>query len=205
MRPVLFLFVGCVLLFLYGCWWREEASDVDVARGKRRATSVQTVAPRRTAPRRPTPRITTGPEGQELSIRIQFWPPSGKVRLGAVRYTYYLSDDGKELKHGVEELWTSEKPAPSPRMVIAHGRKVKEQTFERGKLRGNIKYWLSEGKVEGKIPLREGRPHGQSRAVYSNGNTAEEGKYSNGKRVGVWTFYKEDGTIRERKDYGSAE
>ena len=139
-----------------------------------------------------------------IQTTVVFWPPSGRQRLGAVKYSYYVTAEGREVKHGVEELWMSERPATRPLGIVATGRKVKEQTFHHGKLIGSVKYWSQDGKIEGEIPVIEGQRSGKVKVWYaSNGKTAEEGEYRNGKKVGKWTFYKEDGSVRETTEFGS--
>ena len=40
-----------------------------------------------------------------------------------------------------------------------------------------------------------------SGAIAENGKLYVEGEYENGKEVGEWIFYNEDGTEKERKKY----
>jgi antitoxin component YwqK of YwqJK toxin-antitoxin module len=50
-------------------------------------------------------------------------------------------------------------------------------TYENGELNGDYKTWFENGKLY------------------------VEGEYENGKEVGEWIFYNEDGTEKERKKY----
>ena len=36
---------------------------------------------------------------------------------------------------------------------------------------------------------------------YPNGNKKEEGNYKDGKQVGNWTWYNEDGSLKKVKEY----
>ena len=38
-------------------------------------------------------------------------------------------------------------------------------------------------------------------SFYDNGQKKEEGMYENGREVGVWTFYNEDGSIKFTKEH----
>ncbi len=49
--------------------------------------------------------------------------------------------------------------------------------------------------------ILNGKPHGKSTHWHKNGKLKHIQFWKNGKRVGVWTFYKEDGTVGEKVDY----
>jgi len=38
-------------------------------------------------------------------------------------------------------------------------------------------------------------------SYYDNGQKKEEGMYNNGREVGKWTFYNEDGSVKKIKEY----
>ena len=48
---------------------------------------------------------------------------------------------------------------------------------------------------------KDGLQVGHWNTLYKNGQKSIEGAYKNNERNGVWTFYKEDGTVYEVKEY----
>ncbi len=45
--------------------------------------------------------------------------------------------------------------------------------------------------------VREPVPHGKHRAWHENGTLAEEGRYEQGRRIGVWRFWDPEGQLDE--------
>ena len=50
-----------------------------------------------------------------------------------------------------------------------------------------------------KVNAVNGQPHGVYRMYYTNGQVAEHGSLSRGKRVGKWITYNPDGTVRSQE------
>ena len=50
-----------------------------------------------------------------------------------------------------------------------------------------------------KVNTVNGQPHGLYRMYYTNGQVAEQGSLTRGKRVGPWITYNPDGTVRSQE------
>lgn len=66
----------------------------------------------------------------------------------------------------------------------------------------SVKMWHSNGQLIHESHYKHGVPHGTSIANYPNGQVEYRGVYSDGKRVGVWVRYAEDGTLESETDHG---
>lgn len=121
-----------------------------------------------------------------------YYYPNGKLS-GTINYI-----NGKEvgLTRGYysngnlfvqEEFKPNDKDAPN----------VEYCSEEISKIGTGIGEYTATGKYCYKSPK-----HGKTIYFYENGKKYLEGYFKNNKRVGIWYFYHEDGTLDKKKDYG---
>ena len=65
----------------------------------------------------------------------------------------------------------------------------------------NYNYYLHyhSGGLEERIPFKNGKMHGLSEHYNGLGKLSEQGKYREGQRVGIWTYYYPSGKYKEKR------
>ena len=87
---------------------------------------------------------------------------------------------------------------------------VQEEPVVDDQVRVMQSYWEGTEQVDFWYEMRPNEDgmyarNGKARAYYKHGQLQREGQYRNNKRVGVWTFYKPDGSFDRTNDYGSGQ
>jgi antitoxin component YwqK of YwqJK toxin-antitoxin module len=83
-----------------------------------------------------------------------------------------------------------------------NGQKESEIPYNNDKMDGVWHHWHNNGKKKWETTYRNGRTKGYLIEWYKNGNKKYEGRLKDVFRVGEWTYYNEDGTVREVVDTG---
>ena len=81
------------------------------------------------------------------------------------------------------------------------GLKKHQRPYDNRVANGKWIHWYDNGQkwIEGNY--KDGLQVGNWNTWYMNGQKSIEGAYKNNERNGEWTFYKEDGTVYEVKEY----
>lgn len=113
--------------------------------------------------------------------------PKGSL---VMRYEYYLNADGKEIKHGLYELWHS------------NGKKETEIQWERGKKHGAYISWRDDGTVSSIGEYNQNELNGVCKSWFNGSQLASEELVENGKTVNG-KFYSRSGEIISTIEQGS--
>ena len=88
-----------------------------------------------------------------------------------------------DSKNGVMSYWYD------------NGQKWMQENYEMGKKHGLIIGWYKNGKKSIQQNWKNDRKNGSHLMWYSNGAKKEEGLMSDGKEVGRWIYYTDDGNV----------
>ena len=81
------------------------------------------------------------------------------------------------------------------------GIKVAELEMIDGKPHGTTRQWTETGVLTLEAEMDKGHYHGPYKSWWANGNLKEVGKYQQGKRVGLYQWYKPTGEIWNEHSY----
>jgi len=81
------------------------------------------------------------------------------------------------------------------------GKKVGETEYLNGKPHGLCRLWSPDGVLILSARMSNGEYHGKYQSWWNNGIPKEEGEFIEGKRAGVYRWYKEDGSLWQERTY----
>jgi hypothetical protein len=101
-------------------------------------------------------------------------------------------------------------PTPQPVVPPAEPSQPAAETPPSDEVKHWVEYWEGTKTPKYKYEMRKGADgrwarNGFAQAFYQNGVVEREGHYRNNKRVGIWTYFKPDGTILRTEDRGEGE
>ena len=101
---------------------------------------------------------------------------------------------------------TSDKPYTGIVFSFLDGRKEKQWTYKDGEKTGITKYYKNGYKMEeihykGKDEMGYLIRNGKRTKWYENGQKQYEGTFKDGKPVGKWTYYNENGSVDKVEEY----
>jgi antitoxin component YwqK of YwqJK toxin-antitoxin module len=82
------------------------------------------------------------------------------------------------------------------------GERIAECEFVDGVPHGRMRTWSEDGVLLIEALFVRGEYHGRFQSWWSNGLRKEQGEYRCGKRVGVYRWFREDGTLLQESDCG---
>ena len=77
----------------------------------------------------------------------------------------------------------------------------KTRTYKRGKKTAETGYYIPEGTLEYVGSERDGRIHGDFVSYYRNGEVSIKGKLNNGRYIGEWKYFDDDGSLNKTLYY----
>jgi antitoxin component YwqK of YwqJK toxin-antitoxin module len=100
-------------------------------------------------------------------------------------------------------------PVPLPkretREILGDGGKVLATAEYLGDLLDGVsRVFSTAGVLTQELTYRAGQLHGSYRTWWDNGQPKESGSYDTGRRIGLYRWYKDDGTLWQEHDYGAA-
>jgi len=102
----------------------------------------------------------------------------------------------------MEDVFTIANKNFNSRLIVGTGKyKSFEETYKDGEGDELWTYWYENGQKSFEKTYKYGKIDGLTIGWYQNGQKSIEGAYKNNERNGEWTFYKEDGTVYEVKEY----
>jgi len=91
------------------------------------------------------------------------------------------------------------------REILGDGSKVLATAEYLGDvLDGVSRVFSTAGVLTQELTYRAGQLHGSYRTWWDNGQPKESGSYDTGRRIGLYRWYKDDGTLWQEHDYGAA-
>ena len=82
------------------------------------------------------------------------------------------------------------------------GRKIGEVEYLDGKPHGLTRIWTPAGVLTQEAELEFGEYHGKYCTWWDNGKKKEKGRFSQGRRFGLYRWYSECGKLIKEEDYG---
>ena len=80
-----------------------------------------------------------------------------------------------------------------------------EEFYSDNKLQGPNREWYENGQQAHEAFFVNGLEDSTFSNWWESGQLYVKGQYDNGKRIGKWVFYEEDGTVRKRKKYETSQ
>jgi antitoxin component YwqK of YwqJK toxin-antitoxin module len=82
------------------------------------------------------------------------------------------------------------------------GHPIGEAEFLDGRLNGRSRLWTPGGVLIEESNFRNGEHHGSYQTWWDDETPKEAGNYSASRRVGVYRWYAQDGSVLKEHDYG---
>jgi hypothetical protein len=161
----------------------------------------------------------------ESQLRSSNFAVSGSTSFGSTDVKWYRLDDlwvlhciftnsmsgltnraldEVTLKEDLIELWV-EPPSNFTgtwRTYWVNGQPSQEISYKNGQRYGESMSFSRAGVKSVVSHVKNGVTDGEEVGFYSSGRTNYIGLYKAGKQVGLWVWYKEDGSIESQKNYG---
>lgn len=115
-----------------------------------------------------------------------------------VKETY--KDGSPKLVHYVVD----ETPVKEERFYDSGTKEMEGDLNSSGQRDGLWTAWYKNGALWSEGEFKNDARHGYSKVYWPNGKLRYEGRYNEGKQIGSWTFYNEQGVVEKEVNFDSS-